>query len=391
MFSISKLDKYQSERMLINFNFSLTQRKRLLVVLEKKPELINTLNESLKILLHKNCGLTPAQITKIACDSNGSLNLKAFAKYYPKLKTMGYNFLHMIKITDYFDAYQILPILVDAEKRFKNEKFLANDMVLVCKIVENVEQFQHLRMHIKKLLEYKISPVNIEFLIKNDLLEQFMFFQNERAENRISNQRLDFYIRERTSIEQLNLYFQYGSRLKNLRLTGDEIYNLTSKSNAKEFIDIILTTFPAHIKNGFDSQKLLNILIAENGQENLSMLHELALKLLSYGYFRHEILKLLAHNDGAYRLQILNSRHLEYRVFNFTPVKIMTMVWNEFQNTEKKPILDDFLEYIKEIDMLREQYFVSEMKVSMSSLFKPILENNQDLMESGPSSSIRLV
>jgi hypothetical protein len=195
------------------------------------------------------------------------------------------------------------------------------------------------------------------------------------------------------SATHLGLYLESYNSLNALGLNNSFIFTLTSATTAHELIHLALDSFPVLIKHGFNIVKLAELLVATNGNQNISALIQLAPKLLSYAYTHNDILRLIDHDDGAHRLQFLYSKHLEYRCLHYSRIKIFMLVMMEVKYKQYYQFDDELSEYLREIDLLREEDSLNDAKVSFLSLFAPkpnlgrgltpLSDENLDLLEQG--------
>ena len=353
MFKAQKVLTNQVEHFLINSGFNYFHRIELLPVLAEQPNLFRLLEESCAYLLGKRCALSTTQITRITCQQNGYLNLRAFIKYYEQLRDMGLAFSKILMILESHEAHDIFPLLHKWVPKLLEEQLNLKQIQFIFEMVNNEQQIEQIKPYIDDLIKLKFFKEHLQYIIFLGLLEKTIELYRKGVQVGFKTTEIYMMLNPDQEHAELEQIIENYAELKSYGLKNSDMINIVVQYDSVQLLENLVDKFPKLIREHFSADKLLTILFSNNGIDNLNMLHKLSDKLINLRFTRDEIIKIAHHDNGAFRLQALNTRAPDLTLLQFTPIKILSTVLQEIDNPESELYQDEMSHYIKEIDQKR--------------------------------------
>jgi hypothetical protein len=341
------------KKQLRELGFGPVHIQRLMYPVQQEPRFLEFLLSKTKQLIGDTCGITHCQISIISCQSNPQLNLEAYLEYYQQLLSYGLNFNLVIELVNYHQPHYLFPLLINHLPKFADLNFNGDDLIYFVYLLESEPQINSMLTYWPILVDLNLTKPEFDDLIHHPEFEKLMQIYKDLLEKGLSP-------------EQGALIFK-------------SIYQLPE---FEHYLNCITEELPIlHLEKGYNLSSLLKILHSEQGTNKINLLYGMSDKLLGYQFTRDELIHLLDHPQGIFRIKTLAQRSPELKLEKLTPIKIISTVLAEINDPLSVIYQNEMSDYLREIDEEREKYYAEASVSKFLSFFQNKKDKTQEIIE----------
>jgi hypothetical protein len=330
--------------------------QRLDTGLRIEPRLLTFLEEHVPYLTSHACNLSYSQISKISCQSNAIENLQAYIDYYARLQALGLNSQDIIDFVQQLEAQIIFPLLIQALPQIIDKNIPITEFKKFAYLLEYQEQLEKILPSFDIFSQLALNEYQFNFHLEQNLLDTAIDAHQKLTQQGFTNEQ--------------------SSRI---------LKSVQYQKHLPRYYDCILGSFPKLCQqNLFNIEALIALLQSADGIDKINALYAYASELLGYQFTRHELIHVVNHSQGVYRLETLHHQAPTLSAQGSTPTKIIFTILEDIKkSTGPKTEEQEMDEYLAEIDVERQRLYFEDCSsmLDMFSIFQTKKVETQELIE----------